>query len=1414
MSEDTKIKKKRPAYRDRIVGAGGGGKSAESASPYGKQSAPVEDPNTLQSRATARFIDLIGEGPIVGLATNDGRSVFFNDTPVLNPNLTKNFTGVAIDQRNGAGWGFQSYMPGYPSASNVIPVGSSGQEIQYVDGTADNGGVTAQISNADANAAIVRLSTPAMYRQDRDDGDVHGDGCNFEIYLKNDGGNFFHVLSSAIAGKTMSPYHRDIRVELPAGGAPWTIKVIRTSPESEDTAVRNTIYFISVTEVVDSKLVYPNTALVGVTVDTAQFTGSPPSRSYDIKGLIIRVPSNYNPETRAYTGDWDGTFQWAWTDNPAWCFYDLLTHNRYGAGIPESAISLWRWELYEIAKYCDQLIPDGQGGYKPRFTCNLILNSQQEAYAVINTMASIFRGMAYWAAGAIRVVADMPKNPIALVTNANVIDGTFNYEGTALKARHTICKVIWNDPDDAYRAHVEFVENFDALNKYGPRQTDIVAYGATNRAQAIRAGKWLLDTENTATEVVHFRGGLDMAGIFPGMVVEIADEHYADSVFGGRIITCNIDSTSVTLDRDYTFDAGHTYTLDIMLPSGNIASKTLTNSPGTTNTITWVGPLTEKPLDGAVWVIRSTALSPRQFLILSNNEVTDAQFELFGVFHDPAKFDRVDLDLITPPPHYSLVPTGEIAPPTNLAALLRLYTVGSAIRAAAVVSWSKADDSRVYGYEIQVRGPTDDSFIPLPGSTTMTSIEYKDVIEGFYEFRIRSMALTGKRSTWSEVLSVELTSDIPPSDVVGMEETFDPNGVAFRWTPNQDLNLDHYEVRRGTSWDAGILVASQSNTTYVEKGVPAGEHKYWVKAVSAPSNKYSTNAASITITVAAPPPPVVTVAINETDYAVRWNEVVSNFKVDYYEVRFGETWETASVLGTTKATVWESPVKWGGSRRFWVAGVDIAGNYGTPGYADLIIEPPSVVSNLTAQVIDNNVLLRWSPSVTGRLPVDHYVIRRGDVFASAIEIGTKSGTFTTVIESVAGLFTYWVSGVDTAGNEGPETAVTARVEQPPDYILHDDTASDFGVLKQAGTLTRTSTGDSYAGFHTPYVSPGTHTFTFAVWLKAGTETGNVTLHLRNGSDVEYGIATVTPTGTWQRFSVTATFTAGSANNIRAYVNPVNNTGTVGATLHVYDPELSEGSNIDLLVTQNFSDPTYGLLSRLSWAPNVLDGPFNAVLTNAFVDGGTLFGPVNLTETYGDHFTSHSWSTPQDQITAGYPVYIQPVPTTAQFVEIIDYGATIPTTIIAVNMTKADTGGVVGATCTIETSTNGSTWTTVGTDFQAIASNFRYIRVTIDFTSDGIAVTNVTSLHYVLSVKQKTDNGTISALSTDVGGTVVNFNTPFVDVLSIVLTPMSTLQLTAVADFVDAPNPTSFKVLVFNSAGARVSSMVSWTVRGV
>jgi predicted phage tail protein len=490
----------------------------------GSQRTPIEAPDSLVSTGFARILDLISEGPIVGLA-NGLKSVYFDRTPLQNADGTLNFKNVQVEVRLGTQ--DQTYIPGFAAVESETGVG-----VELVNGAP----WTRAFTNLQLSGARVLLGVPQLTKVNKENGDVNGTTVQYAIDLAVDGGAFVEVYRNAFTGKTTSNYQRSHRIDFPpAAVSGWQLRVRRITPTAPDSSTQDKVYVQSFTEIIDGKFTYPNSACVGVSIDSSQF-GAIPQRGYEVYGRIVRVPSNYNPVTRVYTGLWDGTFVLAWTNNPAWVYYDLITHPRYGLGQWIDELSIDKWGLYDIGVYCDELVPDGKGGMEPRFTCTTQIQTRQDAYNLMRDMVSVFRGMQFYTEGGVLTVSDKPEDAEVLYTNANVVDGIFEYTGSSRRSRHSVVSVSWSDPDNFGQLVPETVEDPDSIERFGINELAVTAFGCNSQGQAHRAGRYILATERFESGGIGFKVGLDGTFVVPGRIVRVADSLRAGIRLGGRIV--------------------------------------------------------------------------------------------------------------------------------------------------------------------------------------------------------------------------------------------------------------------------------------------------------------------------------------------------------------------------------------------------------------------------------------------------------------------------------------------------------------------------------------------------------------------------------------------------------------------------------------------------------------------------------------------------------------------------------------------------------------------------------------------------------------------------------------------------------------------------------------------------------------
>jgi predicted phage tail protein len=795
-----------------LAGKKGGGKGGGG----GQARTPVENPNNLQSKNIARIIDLISEGPIKGLV--DGfKSIYLDDTPIQNDDDSYNFQGFEIEGR--LGYPDQDFLAGFKQAEAEISVGT---ELLF------GSPVVRTISDPDLDALIVKIQIPNLSTVNLTTGDTTGGSVTIKIELRENAGVYETIIQDTISGKTTSPYERSYRIPLNYNTQPWDLRVSRLTADSFVQTTQNKTYFSSYTKVTDVKLTYPDCAVVGVVADAEQFGSRIPSRSYEVYGLIVNIPSNYNPTTRVYTGIWDGTFKLAWTDNPAWVFYDLLVNRRYGLGEEVSGYFVDKWSIYEIGKYCDGLVPDGQGGFEPRFRFNGVINSRSEAYRVLNTIASAFLSMIYWGAGVVTLAQDSPSDPVKLVSPANVIDGLFNYSGSSLKSRSTVALVTWNDPADAYRASVEVVEDPEGIRRYGFRPTDVAAFGCTSRSQAQRYGKWILDTNKFATETVSYKCSFDHMDLRPGEIIAIADPAYAGARLGGRIKTAT--TTVLELDLVPTETAGEAHYIWCTLPNGDVVQKQILSFAG--NTVTLDSALSSAPLVGSMWVLGAASVNPRQFRVVSVTETDKNIYEVTAIQHDETKYDRVESNISTPTEEFSILPSGKLGKPLNISIQEYLYKVGLGAKAAFDISVSPTSDPRAKFYEVQILRPGDTDYKTISLSSIF-SVKVEDTINGTYGVRARSVSSFGLRSEWLQKSFIVVALLAPPKNVTELRVTVNSNQLFMDWDAVPDLDLAFYEIKytpesSGAAWGSSQLLRQTTGTSLT---VPAANGSYLIKAV-------------------------------------------------------------------------------------------------------------------------------------------------------------------------------------------------------------------------------------------------------------------------------------------------------------------------------------------------------------------------------------------------------------------------------------------------------------------------------------------------------------------------------------------------------------------------------------------------------
>lgn len=591
---------------------------------------PVEAKESGRSKQLVKIVEVISEGEVYGLA--DGmKSIYFDKTPVQNKDGSYNFKNVQVEGR--VGGQVQDLMAGFNTSEKEVGVGTLVKK---------NLPLTRTVTDSKVSRLRLTIGVQSLFKQE-ENGDTNGTSVNFIITI---GSRTYPV---SISGKYSSQYLQHHTFDnLPS--VPFIVKVERTTDDSTTQRLQNNTIWSSYTEIIDTEFTYPNTALMGVKFDSEYFSNIP-TRTYDLLGLKVKVPSNYDTRTRQYTGMWDGTFKIDWTDNPAWVLYDVVTNKRYGLGGRLGEFGADKWALYQVAQYCDQLVPDGFGGQEPRFTCNVWLTEQRSAYQVINDICSIFRAMPVWNGQQLTVVMDRPADPVWTYTNANVDESGFSYTFSARKSRHNAIQVEYADKENSYEKAIEYVSDDESIRKNGLNVKKITAFGCTSRGQAHRTALWLLQTEKLETKTVTFTVGAEGLMHIPGDIIKVADTHYAGTNIGGRVLAIN--GTTVTLDREITL-SGNSYLSYINANAKHQNIKIIS--------VNGAEVILDQPPLGleiyGVWSLTTQQVTSQLFKALSVKEEDKGKYTIMALQHEPqkeaivdngAKFEPVGTTVLTTP---------------------------------------------------------------------------------------------------------------------------------------------------------------------------------------------------------------------------------------------------------------------------------------------------------------------------------------------------------------------------------------------------------------------------------------------------------------------------------------------------------------------------------------------------------------------------------------------------------------------------------------------------------------------------------------------------------------------------------------------------------------------------------------------
>lgn len=773
---------------------------------------PTEQPDDLQSVAKAKILIALGEGEFAGQLT--GKDIYLDGTALENSDGSQNFSGVTWEFRPGTQ--AQKYIQGIPGTENEINVATE---------VSSDTAWTRTFTNTQLSAVRLRLKWPSLFKQ-QNDGDLVGYSIQYAVDLQTDGGSWKTVLKTSVTGKTTSGYERSHRINLPESGSTWTVRLRKLTANANSAKIGDAMTLQSFTEVIDAKLRYPNTALLYIEFDSTQFNGSIPQISCEPRGRVIRVPDVYDPVSRSYNGIWTGLFKWAWTDNPAWIFYDLVVSDRFGLGNRLTAANIDKWTLYQVAQYCDQRVPDGKGGSgtEPRYTCNVYVQDRNDAYTVLRDFAAIFRGMTYWGDDQIVCLADMPRDIDFSYTHANVVEGKFTYSSSTTKNRYTNALVSWSDPANAYADAMEPVFEQALVARYGFNQLELTAIGCTRQSEANRKGRWGILTNNK-DRVVTFNVGLDGNIPQPGYIIAVADRNLSGRDLGGRIAKAK--GRTITLDRAPNASSGDR--LIVNLPSGISQSRTIQSISDQTVTVTTA--YSESPQEEAIWLVESNELYAQQYRVISVADNDDGTFTVAGANHDPDKYARIDTGAIIDQRPVSVIPPGNQAPPDNI--IISSFSVvqqGISVETMRA-SWDQAPSA--IAYEAQWRR-NDGNWVNVPRSST-TSFDVPGIYAGRYLARARAINAAEISSGWGYSQEITLTGKVGnPPKPVGFMATGINWGIRLNWgfsANTADTLKTEIQYTANSDFSDPLLLSDvpYPAAEYTQLGLRAGQ-EFWYRA--------------------------------------------------------------------------------------------------------------------------------------------------------------------------------------------------------------------------------------------------------------------------------------------------------------------------------------------------------------------------------------------------------------------------------------------------------------------------------------------------------------------------------------------------------------------------------------------------------
>ena len=804
-------------------GGGGGGGSKGGGGGGGGSRTPTEADDSLQSVQYGSVLDLLSEGEIQGIE-NGNKGVYLAGTPIQDANGNNNFSGFTIETRTGTQ--AQSYI-----SQQIGTESEKGVNVEVFKDTP----VVRTITDSDVDRVRVTLQIPAL-QIFQDNGDIIGHSVSIEIQVQYNSGGYTTVVSDTISGKTSNAYQRDYMLSL-SGAFPVDIKLVRVSDDETTTRRQNLTFWFSYTEIIDEKLRYPNSALAYLRFDSRQFD-SIPTRKYLIRGIKISLPSNATVDTTThlgrvtYAGVWDGTFGAAtWCSDPAWCLYDLLTNTRYGASIPAS--SLDKYDFYAISQYCNTLVSNGRGGLEPRFSCNLLINSRDEVYNVIQEMTSLFRGIAYYGAGSLVLQQDKPGDAQYLLGPSNVIDGLFLYSGTSQKARHTTATVAWQSYDTLGEVEYEYVEDADAVSKYGIINKDIKALGCYSQGQAHRAGKWALLSEQNLTETVTFSVSIDSGIILrPGMVIDIADPLKAGSRRSGRVSSATTTAITIDSNTNLTVNLSNSPTISVLMPTGLVETKTISSISGATINVS--SAFSEAPNANAIWLIQTSDVQAQQYRVLNVVEAEDGVIGVTALEYNSSIYDAIESDINLTERDITNLSAKPDAP-SNIDGTEYLYQDGQSVFSGFDLSWV-SPKQRVNEFRVKYRIDNDNW---SQANTTSPSLQIRSTRKGTLYIQITAINYLNRTSDIATAQFELIGKTAVPGNVQNLTfEAISNNSGRLRWDETVDLDVKvggkvyirHTSLTDGTgTWSNSVDLIPAKSGSQTEAIIPLVEGEVLVK---------------------------------------------------------------------------------------------------------------------------------------------------------------------------------------------------------------------------------------------------------------------------------------------------------------------------------------------------------------------------------------------------------------------------------------------------------------------------------------------------------------------------------------------------------------------------------------------------------